>query len=188
LGAPGAVGFGGCLVPADDPGGVAGLPPCGMVGRDEPDGGGCVDERCGPDGIVGVPGLDCAGDVEEADAAPGVPGADAPPDAADVPGIDAVPGVLGVDDAPPDVPDAPDIEAVPTDVPPTPGGLDVDADDEGAVVDGLTVAEGCGDGVCGGGAAGALNDPVDEFVFCGGTGADGGRTSTDRVNVRFSAA
>jgi hypothetical protein len=52
-----------------------------------------------------------------------------------------------------------------------------------AGVEGLTVAAGCG---CGTG--GALNVPVDAFVFCGGTGACGGRTSTDKVNVRFSAA
>jgi hypothetical protein len=50
-------------------------------------------------------------------------------------------------------------------------------------VEGLTVAEGCG---CA--AGGALNVPVDVFDFCGGTGACGGRTSTDKVNVRFSAA
>jgi hypothetical protein len=216
LGAPGAVGFEGCLAPAGDPG-VAGLVPGGMVGRDDPDGGG-VDERCGPDGIVGVPGLDCAcdvgdragvcapasvdepADVDEADAVPGVVGVDAPPDVPDVPGIDAVPGVPGVD-APPDAADAPGIDdaavpgalgvVTPPDEPdvPMPGGLDVGADDEGADVDdGRTVAEGCGEGACGGGAAGALNVPVDEFVFCGGTGADGGKTSTDRVNVRFSAA
>ncbi len=62
-------------------------------------------------------------------------------------------------------------------------GLTV-ADDCGTGgVEGLTVAEGCG---CGTG--GALNVPVDAFVFCGGTGACGGRTSTDKVNVRFSAA
>ena len=66
------------------------------------------------------------------------------------------------------------------------GGLgcaDVAPGLDGAGVEGLTVAEGCG---CGTG--GALNVPVDAFVFCGGTGACGGRTSTDNVNVRFSAA
>jgi len=39
-----------------------------------------------------------------------------------------------------------------------------------------------------GGIGGALNVPVEEFDFCGGTGACGGRTSTDRVKVLFSAA
>ena len=33
-----------------------------------------------------------------------------------------------------------------------------------------------------------MNAPVDVFCFCGGTGADGGSTSTDIVKVRFSAA
>jgi hypothetical protein len=41
------------------------------------------------------------------------------------------------------------------------------------------VAAGCG--------IGDLNVPVDAFDFVG-TGACGGKTSTDRVKVRFSAA
>ena len=126
-----------------------------------------------------IPGVDPAADE------PAMPGADPVPDVPDLPGADAVPYVpdLPGADAMPDVPDdpaTPGVDAV-ADVP------GVDDDEDVADVDGLTVAEGCGDGGCDGGA-GALNVPVAEFVFDGGTGADGGRTSTDRVKVRFSAA
>jgi hypothetical protein len=59
-------------------------------------------------------------------------------------------------------------------------GVDVDAGVEvGGGVAGLTVAVGWG--------IGDLNVPVDAFDLVG-TGACGGRTSTDSVKVRFSAA
>lgn len=243
LGAPGAVGFKGCLATPGTPG--VGRPD-GIVGcRDDPDAPGMPGRGWGrdvddPDGICDpARGVDEPAELEEPGGfvgpvdvgVPAVPGIDsasnepvmpdvnsvsdvsAPPDddaVPDVPDVDPVvdePAMLDVDpaadepampgvDPVPDVPDLPGADAVP-DAPGDPATPGVDAvedvlgaddDEDVADVDGLTVAEGCGEGGCDGGAAGAFIVPAAEFVFDGGTGADGGRTSTDRVKVRFSAA
>ncbi len=148
-----------------------GVGPFGVLGpRSE------VPDLFGPDGMVGR---------DEEDDPPGAPGresADVPGDDAPDPGVpdaadgDAEPDGAG-DDAPPDVPGEPGVD-------PEGGCNPVVAGVTGTA--GLTVADGCGG--CGDDIAGVLYAPVCEFVFCGGTGADGGNTSTDKVKVRFSAA
>lgn len=133
-------------------------------------------------GVLGAPGLGAPGDVPDLFGPDGIVGGRAE--------VGGAPGAAGRDcvDAPGGV-----AEPAEGDTEEAPDEPDVDEDDVGAEDDGgmaggegLTVAD--GGGGCGA-AGGALNVPVEAFVFpCGGIGADGGRTSTDIVNVRFSEA